>query len=228
MKEPEPPITVQVLRVFTDDAEAFGNLLGIVDGELVARQERQQVAARIGFSETVFIDDPHSGRVQIFTPAIELPFAGHPTVGAAWWLHQQGHPVERLLTAAGPVEVTAEDQFTWIRARADWTPEFSWHQLPDPAAVTAADPASYSGGQHYLWAWIEESAGTIRSRMFAPAMGIVEDEATGAAAIALTAQRRRDLNICQGRGSRLHTVWSGDWVKVGGRVAAEAPRTLPR
>ena len=91
-----------MLRVFVDEAGEFGNLLGIVDGEAVSSDQRQRVAAAIGYSETVFVEDPDIGRVQIFTPAIELPFAGHPTVGTAWWLRQQGYPAERLLTPRRP------------------------------------------------------------------------------------------------------------------------------
>jgi predicted PhzF superfamily epimerase YddE/YHI9 len=220
-------ITVSVVRVFTNQGGEFGNLLGIVDGKLVPPRKRQRAAAQIGYSETVFIDDAAAGRVQIFTPTIELPFAGHPTVGTAWWLRQQGYAAERLLTAAGALEITADDTLTWVRARAEWAPEFVWHDLADPAAVQAADPSAYTTGQHYLWAWVEERMGTVRSRMFAPAMGIVEDEATGSAAIALTAKHGRDLDITQGRGSRVHTTWDGDgWVKLGGLVAHEPPRTL--
>ena len=89
----ETPIDVAVVRVFTDDAGRFGNLLGIVDGSLSARRPAG-IAARIGFSETVFVDDARSrGHLRIFTPAIELPFAGHPTVGTAWWLRRHGYDV---------------------------------------------------------------------------------------------------------------------------------------
>ena len=40
----------------------------------------------LGFSETVYVDDPDTGQLRIFTPAAELPFAGHPLVGTAWLL----------------------------------------------------------------------------------------------------------------------------------------------
>lgn len=41
-----------------------------------------RVARRAGTSETVFIDDPDTGRVRIFTPAGLIPFAGYPLLGA--------------------------------------------------------------------------------------------------------------------------------------------------
>jgi predicted PhzF superfamily epimerase YddE/YHI9 len=220
-------ISVSVLRVFIDEAGSFGNLLGVVDGAVVSPDQRQQVAAEVGYSETVFIDDPALGRMQIFTPAVELRFAGHPTIGTAWWLRQQGYDPAQLLTPAGPVAVSRDETLTWIRARSDWTPQFTWHELPDPAAVGAADPSSFPSGQHYLWAWVDRTAGSLRSRMFAPDMGIVEDEATGAAAIAFTALQKRDLDITQGRGSRLYTRWDGGgWARLGGRVASEPVRII--
>jgi predicted PhzF superfamily epimerase YddE/YHI9 len=220
-------IGVHVLRVFTDEIGAFGNLLGVVDGALVSPDQRLRVAARLGYSETVFIDDPAIGRIQIFTPAVELPFAGHPTVGTAWWLREQGYDAQRLLTPAGPVEVSQDETLTWIRARSDWTPQFAWHEMPDPGMVEAADPSNFAGGLHYLWAWVDQTGGRVRSRMFAPEMGIVEDEASGAAAIALTVLQQRDLDITQGRGSRLYTKSDGDgWARLGGRVASDPMRTI--
>ena len=220
-------VAVNVLRVFVDKSGEFGNLLGIVEGGAVSSGQRQQIAAAIGYSETVFIDDPDIGRVQIFTPAIELPFAGHPTVGTAWWLRQQGYPADRLLTRAGPVDVTVDEALTWIRARAEWTTPFQWHELSDPQTVDAANPADYPGGPHYLWAWFDQARGKLRSRMFAPDLGIIEDEATGAAAIAFTDLQKRDLDITQGRGSRLYTRWEGDgWARLGGRVVGEPSRNL--
>jgi Phenazine biosynthesis-like protein len=47
---------------------------------------RQQRAAELGYSETVFIDDARRGVVDIYTPSIRLSFAGHPLVGVSWLL----------------------------------------------------------------------------------------------------------------------------------------------
>jgi len=52
-----------VLRVFVDESGEFGNLLGIVDGEAVPSDQRQQVAAAVGYSETVFVEDLDVGQV---------------------------------------------------------------------------------------------------------------------------------------------------------------------
>jgi predicted PhzF superfamily epimerase YddE/YHI9 len=220
-------VDVQVVRVFADPAGLFGNPLGIVDGSLVPAGSRLALAAALGFSETVFVDDFSAGSVQIFSPTGEMPFAGHPTVGVAWWLRSQGFEASVLRVPAGEIPVTRSGDLTSVRAHSTWGSDFSWHELPSVDAVLAASPTSYSAGHTYLWSWIDETAGMIRSRMFAPAMGVVEDEATGSAATQLTALLGRDLHIIQGAGSHLHTqLLPEPWTTVGGRVVAESSRTV--
>ncbi|MEL7274699.1 MAG: PhzF family phenazine biosynthesis protein [Pseudomonadota bacterium] len=77
----------EILDVFTDQLRA-GNQLAVVHGADGLDQETMQsVAQEFGFSETTFLSAPqngaHSAAVRIFTPANELPFAGHPTIGSA-------------------------------------------------------------------------------------------------------------------------------------------------
>ena len=77
------------LRVFIGSDGGAGNPLGVfVEGPLIEAGRRQAIAADLGFSETVFVDSIANGvaAVAIHTPAIELPFAGHPTVGTSWLL----------------------------------------------------------------------------------------------------------------------------------------------
>jgi predicted PhzF superfamily epimerase YddE/YHI9 len=211
---------VDVVRVFTNQSGDFGNELGIVVGEADAA-----LATRLGFSETVFISsvEPGCATMRIFTPARELPFAGHPSVGAAWWLAQRGTPIDVLVEKAGDVAVRYDGELTWITGEASWAPEFEFHPLGSVAEVDALDPHApdFGSGAHYAWTPIE---GGIRSRMFGAAMGIVEDEATGAAAVRITAQLERDLTIAQGAGSVLHTRYLGAQVEVGGRTVFD--RTL--
>ncbi|QLY29491.1 PhzF family phenazine biosynthesis protein [Nocardia huaxiensis] len=231
MGTPESDSTqLEVVRVFTDTAGRFGNPLGIARAADVAATDRQALAARAGYSETVVIEDPadHRATMRIYTPAVELPFAGHPTVGAAWWLAMVGHPVQVLDVPAGPVEVSPlTDGVTWIRARHEWAPKFEFHEFSSLEEMSTLDPADFATGQHYVWAWTDEARGALRARMFAPAMGIPEDEATGAAAIALTAQLQRGVYITQGEGSQLFTEWDSDgWVRLGGRVVADHPVTI--
>ncbi|HEX8520067.1 MAG TPA: PhzF family phenazine biosynthesis protein [Pseudonocardia sp.] len=83
-----------VVDVFTDRAYA-GNPLAVVHGaEVLAADAMQAVAAEFNLSETAFALPPTTPdatyRLRIFTPARELPFAGHPSIGAAWLLAASG------------------------------------------------------------------------------------------------------------------------------------------
>jgi predicted PhzF superfamily epimerase YddE/YHI9 len=215
---------VSVVRVFTDLEGNFGNPLGVVDAKTVRPADRQALASQLGYPETIFVDIPPSGsataHARIFTPATELPFAGHPTVGLSWWLKDRGLPIRTLQVPAGIIAVDYEGDVTTVRARADWAPEFEFHELSSPDEVTNADPEEYSDDvAHYIWAWIDKPHGQMRSRMFASELGVAEDEATGAAAVRITDILSCDLTITQGKGSIIHTWWSPEgWVKVGGRV----------
>ena len=77
----------QTLDVFTETALAGNPLAVVLDAEGLDDARMQAVAAEFNLSETVFVLEPrnaiNSARVRIFTPKRELPFAGHPTVGAA-------------------------------------------------------------------------------------------------------------------------------------------------
>lgn len=229
-------VDVTVLRVFTNADGEYGNPLGVVDASLVAPADRQRVAAELGYSETIFVDLPTPGTqtttAHIFTPTLELPFAGHPTVGASWWLKDRGTPVNTLQVPAGVVRVAydqlADGEFTVITARAEWAPDFAVYDMDSVDDVLNADPDDYrDAAEHYVWAWIDKGEGTIRSRMFASDLGIPEDEATGAGAVRITDHLSRDLVITQGKGSELRTGWRADgWVTVAGRVVDDGIRRL--
>lgn len=101
-----------------------------------------------------------------------------------------------------------------------------------PAAVRLGRRGRSAGGARtgewiYAWAWEDEAAGRVRARAFpGRGDGVDEDEATGAAALLLTAELGRALNITQGRGSQILTAPGPDGViELGGRVRLE--RTLP-
>jgi predicted PhzF superfamily epimerase YddE/YHI9 len=218
-------VAVQVLRVFCGEGGAGGNALGVVmDGAGVPRDDRQAIAQRLGYAETVFVEEPASGRVRIHTPEVELPFAGHPCVGTGWLLRREGHPAEALLTPAGRVALRHDPdrpELCWARARAEWSPPFELAELDSPEAVDAEVPSDR--GWRYVWAWIDRDAGTIRARSFVPEAGIPEDEATGSAAVLLCAALDRPIEIHQGRASLIEARPTGedDWVEFGGRVAED-------
>ncbi|GAA2260994.1 PhzF family phenazine biosynthesis protein [Kitasatospora cystarginea] len=214
-------IDVLVLRVFTGPDGRYGNPLGVLrDGHSVPDQaSRQAVARRLGFSETVFVDDPEHGRVDIYSPGARLPFAGHPLVGTAWLLG-----LEAFDLPVGSVTARHEPEFTWITARPEWAPPRTLRQYSSPDeidALTVPEPGEWI----YAWAWQHEAAGRIRARAFpGRGDGIDEDEATGAAALLLTHRLGRALEITQGRGSQILTRPGADGViEIGGRVRMEAP-----
>ncbi len=220
---------LHVLRVFTNEDDEWGNPLGVfLDGGAVPAVARQSVAAELGYSETVFVEDREGGRIRIFTPGLELPFAGHPTVGTAWLLAKTGTPVKALQTPAGEVAVRAEGEETHVAARPEWSPELEYVELASPAAVRELKGPPGGSDAAYAWAWIDEDAGTIRARCFIQEAGIDEDEATGSAAIVLSAQIGRPITIHQGQGSVLAVKPLGDGrVEVGGRVRLDEVRDHP-
>jgi predicted PhzF superfamily epimerase YddE/YHI9 len=71
----------------------------------------------------------------------------------------------------------------------------------------------------YIWAWEDEAAGRLRSRYFATDYGILEDEATGAAAVVMGDRLGRPVTIRQGVGSEIIARPRDDGtVEIGGRV----------
>jgi predicted PhzF superfamily epimerase YddE/YHI9 len=218
-----------VVSVFVGDDGEGGNLLGVVlDGPEVPEPARQPIATRLGFSETVFVDDPVRGEVRIFTPRVELPFAGHPSVGTAWLLRRERSPINALRPPAGEVRVRYEGERTWIAAHPDWSPYFDYLQFDSPDEIDAMEEGPAGVGSAYCWAWEDESAGTVRARSFDPAYGIPEDEATGSAALALSARLGRSLTVHQGKGSLIATrLLDHGFVEVGGRTEPVEVRELP-
>lgn len=107
------------LDVFTDRPFQGGNPLAVfLNASDLSSESMQCVAREVGFSESVFLvhADPLSGwfRVRIFTPAQEIPFAGHPTLGCAEALRWLGLAREDSLVlqeGVGPIRVHRRDGF---------------------------------------------------------------------------------------------------------------------
>jgi predicted PhzF superfamily epimerase YddE/YHI9 len=220
---------LHVLRVFVNEDGEWGNPLGVfLDGGQVPELERQRIAAELGFSETVYVEEASSGRIRIFTPGLELPFAGHPTVGTAWLLTRTGGPVAALRTPAGEVGVRIEGDEVHVAARPEWSPQLEYVELGSPAEVRELSGPPAGSEAAYVWAWIDEAAATIRARCFIEEAGIAEDEATGSAAIVLGDMLGRAVTIHQGRGSVLAVRPLGDGrVEVGGGVRLDEVRDHP-
>jgi len=203
-----------VLRVFTR-GDLGGNGLGVVTDILgLDDLKMQRIATDLGFSETIFLNwfEGAMPKARIFTPKVELPFAGHPLVGAAWVLINLG-PLDPggIECATGPVRIRQLEGITWIDAAGnqpvrspvrdlDFAPAaldiaevlmpspYLLVRLDSPQKIAELSPSSASGlGNVYFWAW-EQEGDSVRSRFFVPDFGIDEDPATGSAAVALAAR----------------------------------------
>ncbi|WP_404381728.1 PhzF family phenazine biosynthesis protein [Caenispirillum salinarum] len=236
--------------VFTDTAFGGNPLAVVPEAEGLDDRTMQTIAREFNLSETIFVlppkDPAHTASVRIFTPARELPFAGHPTVGCALTLAALNR-VERdeagrgslvLEMKAGPVPIVL-DRDDSGRPTATFTapgiPTLGAEGLPpapviarmlglEPGDVVAREPLSPAvctvGGVAFAVVPVAPDAlsrirlnsalyeeykqggapdpyvvalddpqrpSAVHARMFAPAMGIPEDPATGSAATALAA-----------------------------------------
>lgn len=234
-------LDVQVLRVFADRRGDYGNELAVVfDAARLPAESGIRLAARLGFSESVFVDDEPRAGFRIFTPAAELRLAGHPTVGVAWVLGERaGGAVPEVLRPrlAAPVAAWREqdegegegEAVVWFRGAIADAPPWRFVRLDDPAEVEALDAdAAEQRAHHQFWAWLDEAAGLVRTRTFARDVGVREDEATGSAALRLADLLRRPITVRQGRGSVLHARPAAEpgWAEVGGRVVSDGWRRV--
>jgi trans-2,3-dihydro-3-hydroxyanthranilate isomerase len=102
-----------IADVFTDVPLQGNQVAVFTDASGLSDEVMQRAARELNLSETVFVfraEDPNAHlRVRIFTPATELPFAGHPVLGTAFVLGRaMGSSVVRLETGLGVVPVTLE------------------------------------------------------------------------------------------------------------------------
>ncbi len=244
-----------ITDVFTDRPFSGNQLAVLTDARGLSDQQMATIAREFNFSETVFFFPPenpaNTRRVRIFTPASELDFAGHPTIGAAFVLaasgmvelagpetrivleenvgpvpvlirSENGHPVFAQLTAAKiPERGTEKYDAATLAAVLSleleavtldggygiewWTVGVPYLYVPlrDADALLRARISmdhwektlrDTPAPELYLFTEEEASAardgvrsgdGVIRARMYAPALGIMEDPATGSAAAAM-------------------------------------------
>jgi trans-2,3-dihydro-3-hydroxyanthranilate isomerase len=196
-------------------------------------------ACELKLAETVFLLPGGEGadvRARIFTPAAELPFAGHPVLGtAAVVARALAQPAVTLETGAGHVPVEVQERgervsFGWMRQPlprpapfADEAallgalgmessllpvvayengPRHVYVAAPDEAAVAALRPdlgAVARLGERIGVNCFAGSASSFKTRMFAPALGVPEDAATGSAAGPLALHLARHGRIAYGQ-----------------------------
>ena len=232
------------LDVFTDTRFGGNPLAVVLDADPLSGELMQTIAAEFNLSETVFVLRPvktaaNRARLRIFTPQTELPFAGHPTVGASYLLAQldlvELDPADRLMVleeGVGDVPVKVQWGKEGPRSTQMAVPRMPERGPAPPsradlaAMLSLAEPdllpghAGWSCGvpflflpvrdreamakvklrldlwEKLLYGWWAKSVflfttdtvsqdAQIHARMFAPAMGVTEDPATGSAASAL-------------------------------------------
>lgn len=131
-----------ILDVFTDTRFAGNPLAVVLDADGLDGARMQRIAREFNLSETVFVLKPqqarHTARVRIFTPAAEIPFAGHPTVGAGALLAEL-----KATTAGGQSDslVVLEEEIGIVRVGVRLRPglalyaEFDAPKLPEEAGT---------------------------------------------------------------------------------------------
>jgi trans-2,3-dihydro-3-hydroxyanthranilate isomerase len=137
---PERLLPYEVVDVFTDTAYAGNPLAVVLDADDLPTAALQAIAREFNLSETAFpmkaADNGADYTLRIFTPQVELPFAGHPSVGAADVMRRQGRiGYGRVVQSCGagllPLDV-AEDGITLTGGAP------SWGEPLDPAPLLAA------------------------------------------------------------------------------------------
>ncbi len=106
-----PRYRYNVVDVFTDTPLTGNQLAVFTDARGIPEDMLQPLAREMNYSETVFVypSETADARVRIFTPGVELPFAGHPTLGSAFVLAGPLQVDEiRLETGSGIVPVRLE------------------------------------------------------------------------------------------------------------------------
>ena len=217
----------KTLDVFTE--ETFGgNPLGVFpDAAHLPAELMQKVAREMNLAETVFLGPPETpegtARVRIFTPEVEVPFAGHPTVGAAMVgleADDLGGDHPRPLT---PAMMSCGLPFHVIPIR---TVAALGRAVLDIALWREMLAGTWA---HHVYLVCPPIGGDVRVRMFAPGSGVPEDPATGSAAAVLggyLGDASRQLNgtlrwqVAQGEEIGRPSLIRVEVDKVGGRITA--------
>ncbi|PVB61664.1 PhzF family phenazine biosynthesis protein [Labrenzia sp. 011] len=132
-----------ILDVFTNTSLSGNPLAVVLDSEGLSDEQMQKIAGEFNLSETVFVFPPEqpgqSASMRIFTPKLELPFAGHPTVGTAILMATdrfgeitgEQDSVVVLKQKIGPIRCAVI-----LRENAAAFAEFDVPNLPEPAGPT--------------------------------------------------------------------------------------------
>ena len=196
------------LDVFADRPGA-GNPLGVVfDAAGMEDGAMQAYAAWANLSETLFFLPPTSPeadyRVRIFTPRQELPFAGHPSVGAAWAAldsglaqAKDGRLVQECAAGLLPIRIEQRDATRLIHVRAPQAREMETGNLDTEALAHALQglprgklaPALWNNGPNW---WLVELADAAAVRAMRPDLPAIATLSVASNAVGLVVFGRAD------------------------------------
>jgi len=168
-----------VADVFTDRPLAGNPVAVFTDARELEAEEMQRLARELNLSETVFVLPAEAGghaRIRIFTPGIEMQFAGHPTLGTAFVLATPLQLDEiRLETGKGIVPVRLEREGNRIVFGRMEQPVPTWELFVEPEALLVAIGAERSelpveaydnGAQHvYVGLATEDEVAALRPNL---------------------------------------------------------------
>lgn len=225
-------IKINTARVFVDKNGKFGNPVGIVvdEKQKIDDIERQKIATKLGYSETVFIDSFEViPEVSIFNPQHKVNFAGHAILGTAYFInHALEKNIDSIKCGDEIVTVKRDNDITYIIAPLSIIPSWNYKQLNSDKEVEELSKDIISQIKHaFVWAWINESKGLVRARTFAPDWGIQEDQANGSGSMLLASKLNKELEIYHGESSIIIAKPIGNnSAEVGGLVAMGSKREI--
>lgn len=161
--------------VFTDRAYGGNPLAVLPDADGLDAGQMQAITREFNLSETTFVTPgsaPGHFAVRIFTPAAELPFAGHPTIGTALVLRHLGRATGAELVlelGVGPVRVAlGEGEATFFRdgpAEAEMLPALRAKMGEALGQPLAGDPWQASYGTPFVMVPLADRAAVAASRL---------------------------------------------------------------
>jgi PhzF family phenazine biosynthesis protein len=142
-------LSFTTLDVFTSTRYA-GNPLAVIEvpasqKSSLAQVQKQKIAAEFNLSEIIFVHETSSNEtsIDIFMPDAEIPFAGHPTIGAAYFLlHMRKQPIVALIEKCGRLPIS-EGQVTG-EVKADVPQDFHIHDITFKSELTESSAACVS------------------------------------------------------------------------------------
>lgn len=224
-------IKVNILRAFVNESGRWGNPTGIiiVEEQNLTTIDRQKIATKLHFTDTVFINNLEPVNISFFNPQQETKFAGDALISTSYFIsHVLGKNIDFIVCKGGKVKTWNEDGLIWIEASLEGTAPWNHRQLETAGDVENISPEEASKFEHTMvWAWTDKNKGLIRSRTFLPDWGTLEDQGNGSGSMQLANITGRKIEIHQGLGSVIYSSPAGEnSAKVGGRVKIDKSRLI--